>query len=361
MRFWVVFWVMCVLVMGVTAQEAQVLDMGSNLRLRAEPSTTSETLAFLPPRSPLIILSRSAGNSWYEVQTADGKRGWVNADYVNVGALGDNVTTQVIPVPYDVNSLLSGVTSNVRTIYTRGQRLGNRGNVFSKVGDSITFAPFNLQLVGERTYTLAEYGYLQPMIDHFSGVFARTHNSFANVSLAAVGGWNSGTLLRASYADKELCLEGETPLECEYRVVKPAFALIMIGTNDVGFFNEADYRNNLRIIVQKSIEMGVIPILSTIPPRTDNETNQARVPRFNAIITETARAFRVPLIDYYASMINLRDYGLLSDGVHPNIPPQGYVGSANFNADNLGYGYVMRNLTYLHALDAVWRTATRRN
>ena len=39
---------------------------------------------------------------------------------------------------------------------------------------------------------------------------------------------------------------------------------------------------------------------------------------------------------------------------HPNIPPHGYEGCADFRTPNLPFGYVMRNLTLLEGLYAVW-------
>lgn len=355
------FWLLVLLwlAFGAAAQQAEVLDTGASLRLRAEPNTAAAILALLPPRTPLTLLSRSAGNTWYEVETADGQRGWVKAEFVRVSSL-EEVATQTIALPLDPAPFVSGITSRVRSIYSYGQTLGNRDRVFSKIGDSITFAPFNLRMVGEGSYTLSEYAYLQPMIAHFSSVFARTHNAFANESLAAQVGWSSTALLRASFADKALCLPDETPLACEYRLVKPAFALIMIGTNDAGFLDEATYRNNLRAIVQRSVDTGVVPILSTLPARRDQEAAQAQALRFNTIIRQTARALRVPLIDLYAALETLPDAGLSPDGVHLSLPPRGYADCAVFTAENLSYGYTVRNLLQLHALDAVWRAAAQR-
>jgi hypothetical protein len=41
------------------------------------------------------------------------------------------------------------------------------------------------------------------------------------------------------------------------------------------------------------------------------------------------------------------------DGVHPSPAPAGH--NADFQPQYLGYGYTIRNLTALQALDAVWR------
>jgi hypothetical protein len=54
-------------------------------------------------------------------------------------------------------------------------------------------------------------------------------------------------------------------------------------------------------------------------------------------------------------MAGLPRGGLSDDGLHPSASPAGYQGAADFNGDNLQYGYVMRNLTMLQVLDTVWR------
>ena len=135
--------------------------------------------------------------------------------------------------------LAASVTERVRVIYTVGQALGNRANVFSKVGDSISVSRSFLGPVGEGRYQLGDHGYLQPVIDHFSAAPARQGNSFENRSLAAGEGWAAWAALDPQFADAALCAPGETPLACEYRLTRPAFALIMFGTNDAGYRSAA--------------------------------------------------------------------------------------------------------------------------
>jgi hypothetical protein len=143
------------------------------------------------------------------------------------------------------------------------------------------------------------------------------------------------------------------PLECEYRLAKPSVALIMFGTNDSGGMPIAEFQRNLQRIVQISIDMGVIPVLSTIPPKHYNPATDGRVPEFNQVIIATARAYDVPLWNYGLVMSRLPGEGLDPDGVHPSIPPSG--NSAIFTADQLRYGYTMRNLTALQVLYTLWQ------
>jgi hypothetical protein len=247
-------------------------------------------------------------------------------------------------------SLSEAVTRRIRTIYDIGQALGNRADVFSKVGDSITVSFYFLQPIGEGIYDLDGYDELQPVIDHFSA--ASAYNSFANPSLAAGVGWAAWGALDPSLADPAACLPGESPLVCEYRATRPAIALIMFGTNDAAYRSSQQYRSDLLEIVRISKEMGVIPILSTIPIIPGYEQ---QVRELNGVVVEITTAESLPIWNYADAMDNLPNHGLGPDNLHPSVPPAGYQAVADFHPANLQYGYVTRNLTALQMLDMVWR------
>jgi hypothetical protein len=246
----------------------------------------------------------------------------------------------------------ASVIERVRVIYTVGQSMGNRADVFSKVGDSITASPSFLGPIGEGRYQLGDYGYLQAAIDHFSVSNAREGSSFLNPSLAAGIGWSAWAALDPQFSDATQCAPGETPLVCEYRLTRPAFALIMFGTNDTGYRTSAEYEGDLRRIVDVSESMGVVPILSTIPSRPEMPE---RVAEFNRIVREVAAANALPVWDYYAALEGLPNDGLAWDNIHPSSPDEWYQDAADFRPQNLIYGYVIRNLTALQVLDSVWR------
>ncbi len=321
------------------------------LRLRAGPGLNFAVLDMLPDGTPLTIISRTADAAWLEVQTTDPYRlGWVYADYVTVHIDLDVLTASTGPLNF--TSLISGISDNARRIYAQGQRRGNQPNVFAKVGDSITVSYHMFHPIGEGRYMLADYAYLQPVIDYFSSAPVRDGNAFTSESVAAGVGWNAAAVLLPEFADVAQCLPDEMPLLCEYRLVRPAFALIMFGTNDVGYVPEVDYRHNLERIVQISIDQGVVPVLSTIPPRTGYEE---AVMRFNQIVRDVATQYDIPLWDYGYAMAVYGQTSLTFDGVHPSLPPRGHEDVAFFYEDHLPYGYVLRNLSALHVLDALWR------
>lgn len=249
-------------------------------------------------------------------------------------------------------AILSGITDKTHAIYRLGQQLGNRANVFSKVGDSLTVATYVLYPVGWGAANLRQYQALLPVVEYFSAANARDGNSFANISLAADNGWTTQSVFDPARANHELCLPGEAPLICEYRLVRPAVALILLGTNDVAELSAAVYRDNMRRIIEISVNRGIVPVVSTLPQR---EGYGEQIAEFNAILWDLAQEYGIPLWDYGLAMSSLPDGGLSQDGVHPSWPPGDFVAAADFSAGNLRYGYTLRNLTALLVLDILWR------
>jgi hypothetical protein len=238
---------------------------------------------------------------------------------------------------------LSGVTANARAIYLRGLELGNRDFAFSMVGDSNTDNPAFMLPFDLGQYDLGDYADLALTIGYFEGSFSRD-------SAAAVGGFSTSKVLDPAQADGR-CNGGESPLACEYRLHQPSVALILLGTGDQhtwqGF--EARYRQ----IIEYSITQGVIPVLITKADDLESLENTAPPGYINSLIRQLAVAYDVPLLDLRAAVDGLPNRGCLPDGFHYNAPPDGRT--AVFDAAHLQYGYTVRNLTALQALDALRR------
>jgi hypothetical protein len=346
----------------------------SRIRLRATPGTAGEVLGFLDSAARLTIRGRSADSAWLEVRVSESNTdtvGWVAAQYVRLanGQALDEATLNSLPIlgvaveapptpTSDVNGgngipgWLSGITAHTREIFLKGKSLGNRPNVFSRVGDSISASAYFLTPIGRGQYNLGAYGYLSGVIEYFSQANARVGNSFVNPPLAARDGWSAFNVLQTRTTPDPIC--GLEPyLICEYNLVKPSVALIMFGTNDSGSGVPEQFEGNLRQIVQISIDHGVIPVLSTMPPRPVNADQIARVTTFNNVIRTVAQQYGVPLWDYFAVMDKAPNSGLGPDNLHPSIPPGG--ATAYFTPENLQYGYTIRNLMALQVLDVLWR------
>jgi hypothetical protein len=243
------------------------------------------------------------------------------------------------------------VTSNLKTIAMIGQARGNNLVVFTKVGDSITVGERFLYPFGNGKYQLGDHTYLQPVIDAFLQTPVRKGNSFNNPSVASAIGWAAYNVLAPRNADPYQCEAGESPLVCEYRIIQPSIAFIMLGTNDVGYRTQDEYAHDMSEIVSQSMEMGVIPILTTIPPQPRVAD---RVAAFNTILRDLAANNNLPLIDFAAAMSELPGNGLAYDNVHPSWPPGDDELAAYFTPDNLRYGYTVRNLLTLQMLDRIW-------
>ncbi len=155
------------------------------------------------------------------------------------------------------------------------------------------------------------------------------------------------------------CRVGEPRLECEYRKLRPAVAIVMYGTNDLGRSSDpSHFRARLRELVRVSVDRGVIPILSTIPPRLDRRSMDRRVAAYNAAIARVAREEQVPLLNYWRSLQGPRviRFGLSRDGVHPAAFDHRPL---DFGRRGLRYGVNLRNLTALQALHKVRRVVLR--
>lgn len=341
-----------------SAPGAQVCATCSELRLRDAPGTAGGIIGFLDANTPLTLIGRTADNTWVQIVLADGRNGWVAAQYltitIDLNVLSVTGTAQDAPsVGPATIDIVSGVTSNSRQIFLDGRAKGNLVHVFTRVGDSMSASPNFLMPIGTGNYRLGDYAYLGGAISFFSGPNGRGQNPFAASSIAARNSWSTESVLNPANADPGLCAAGETPLACEYRVNRPSVALIMLGTNDAGGMPLETFRANLSRIVQISINMGVIPVLSTIPPKHYNPATDGRVGQFNQVIVAVAQGYDVPLWNYWLAMSRLPGEGLAADGVHPSSAADGL--NAVFDVAHLRYGYPTRNLTALQVLYTLWQ------
>ncbi len=231
------------------------------------------------------------------------------------------------------------ISDRLREIYRLGLTLGNNPHVFSRIGDCASAAP--AFLVGfDHNYNLGGYTYLQPAIDYFRGSFERP-------SLAAKAGLNTAGLLTTLWTGDQ-CLSHETLLDCQYRLDRPSFAIISIGTNEAYYIHHdpASFERNLRKIIEDTIDKGIIPILGTKADDFEGDNS------INATIARLALEYDLPLWNFWLATRPLTNQGL-SDASHLNT-----VSYANFTdfsiPHSLEYGMQMRNLTALQMLYFLW-------
>jgi hypothetical protein len=228
------------------------------------------------------------------------------------------------------------VSQRVREIYQNGLALGNHPQVFSRIGDCASAAP--AFLVGfDGKYNLGEYTALQPAVDYF-------HGSFGRPSLAAKAGLNSAGLLTTLWTGKE-CKKNESLLDCQYRLDRPSFAFIAIGTNEAYYVHEnpGSFEHNMRIILEDTIAKGVVPILGT---KADNVEGDQSI---NATIARLAMEYQVPLWNFWLAVQPLPEHGMVEP---EHLNSVSYLHFTDFSISNsLQYGMQVRNLTALQMLE----------
>jgi hypothetical protein len=106
-------------------------------------STVDLTLPLVAPTVP------GSYTSLWSFQAPGGTR-FGTPPYIQIVVPG--AATSTTPYPH-----ISGITFTARQIYLNGQGMGRRPNVFSKVGDSITFAWHYLRPIGDGIYDLHAY------------------------------------------------------------------------------------------------------------------------------------------------------------------------------------------------------------
>ncbi len=241
------------------------------------------------------------------------------------------------PIAWQNMPVIPVVGPRVIEIYRQGLMLGNNPHAFSKIGDCGTTPAWFLGDFDHdpQFYNLGEYTSLQPVIQEFRGSFSRT-------SLAARSGFNASSVFSPLWSDPKQCQPQEAPLGCEYRVNRPILALITLGTNDI--WHPDVFEEQMRKIIEFSINRGVIPVLAT---KADNIEGDGSI---NATISKLAVEYGIPLWNYWLAVQPLPEHGLQEDGAHLTWGPNRFDDPQNMNN-----AWPIRNLTALQVLDALWR------
>ena len=264
---------------------------------------------------------------------------------------GTRTSTRAEPAPassadataLDPGAALSpAVIAHAREIASRRTR---REDVFIKVGDSATVNRAFMQCFSDDDeIALDGRDALRPLIDRVRATRVRGTDSFRRESRAAGVGWSVYRVLSGP----------SSALAEEVRAMSPRYALVMFGGNDVETGSLRRYESRMNELVDRLTRWGVVPILSTIPPRNDDPEADQQVPRFNAALRALAEERRLPLVDLHAAMLAQPDRGLASDGVHPSAPVRGgRAHGCDLTAEGLEHGQNVRNLLNLQMIAAL--------
>lgn len=225
--------------------------------------------------------------------------------------------------------VLPSVSERAREIYQRGLAMGNNVHSFSKIGDCQS-VPASFLGIYDRAgeYSFQEgHQSLQETIDMYSGLFGREGE-------AVRGGFNTATVISPLWANNQVCLPGENPIECENRINNPSIVFISLEVWFSGRTPEV-YEKYLRRIIEYNIEQGVVPILAT---KADNVEGDHSI---NYTIAKLAYEYDVPLWNFWLAVQSAPNHGLDptdETGFHLNVE-----------------GWNIRSYTALQALDKVRR------
>jgi hypothetical protein len=229
------------------------------------------------------------------------------------------------------------VKARVQEIFLLGQEMGRNPRAFSKLGDSTIENPQFMTRFDntEFSYNLAEFDYLQPVIDFYRGSFGRE-------GAAVRRGLHTWSVFDPMWATDPACMSGETMLECEFRVWNPSILFVRMGSNDSGIPGQVE--KNLKQIVEFSLENGVIPIMGTKADRFEGSNIN------NQIIRQIAADYQVPLWDFDLIAGTIPGRGLGDDRVHMT-----YFFEHDYS-DPRAYrtGNGIHTLTGLMMLEAIW-------
>jgi hypothetical protein len=248
------------------------------------------------------------------------------------------------PAGKTYSPMTRSVVDRLRTVLSKST---GRRNVFMKVGDSMTISNHFLKCFADDTVELGAYGHLEATRRFFNEVLlGPPKTSFNRASLSNRVGWTAADVRRGS----------PSPLETEISGTRPAFAVLMFGSNGSRLDVVHAFEHDLLGDVDQLLSRGVIPLMSTIPPKINKPESMAAIPDMNAIIRAIAQSRQLPLMDYYTALLDLPDYGLNGDGVHPQpYVVQWKAHGCWLNEDALKWGMNVRNLLVLTSLDRVKR------
>jgi hypothetical protein len=327
---------------------------GVGLSAEGTPTDATGTTADPTTTDPPTTESPTGPGTTTEVDGTS-STGAPTTDTGDESSTGDESTTgepegphpELYPFDRTHSPITAYVAERMRAIATPGPM----DAVFAKIGGSATASSRFLAClaVPQMIQQLpADEPNLQATIDYFNVQVDDAATSFSRVSLAAMAGWSSA----------ELVAGAPTPIGAELTAIGPRFALVLTGTEDLAKAQPAalfTFAEHLLTAVEELTTAGVVPILSTLPQRTDLPETLPYIPRYNAVIRAVAQGRQVPLVDLGFALAGTPNFGL-ADGVDLSVFVSADLDRpCHFSEAALQFGYNVRNLESLRALDRARR------
>jgi hypothetical protein len=254
-------------------------------------------------------------------------------------------------------------------VVAAGRSQGSRAGVFAKVGDSITASPDFLVPIGCGAVDYGRWSVLAATVARWSATVPHgwldpgcpAATSFTRVGASAAPGWRVADLVRPRSAADALCQPVPTSaIDCELAAIRPSLALVEIGSNDlvtpdgehVDPAGLHDFEPGFRQLVRTIVAHGVVPVVSTVPPRHRPPEAEPLVAELNDIVVRVAGEEHVPVWDYWLALQSSSQFGMAYDWVHPSPAP---TGAGDLRDAAMDWGYNVRNRTALQVLAKLTR------
>lgn len=223
--------------------------------------------------------------------------------------------------------IIPEVTETARAIYRKGIAMGNNTHAFSKVADCHNVKDSFLGFFDHpgQYSDITGVSELEDTINNFQGYFDRNGQ-------ATQRGFNAAAVLSPLWADPEVCLPDENPLECELRITRPIFVLVSL---EFWFEDRTPetYERYMRQIIEYTMSQGAVPILAT---KADNVEKDHSI---NLTTAKLAVEYDLPLWNWWAAAQPLGDHGI-------------DVGRDNFHITIEAWN--VRSKSFLQVLDYLW-------
>ncbi len=203
--------------------------------------------------------------------------------------------------------VLPVVSDTAYDIYWYGvQELGTNPHYISRIGDCHSESDVFLGIYDTDYYELSDENlYMTDAIDFFRG-------SFSQISYSVHAGMSVSSVLTSTWSDPSVCQLYESALDCEIRVNNPSIMFVNLGSNWIAGVGMDVYYDYLSEIVQKLLDHGILPILSS---KADNVEGDYGI---NETTVQVARDFDIPFYNFWVVAQRLPYKGLdpARDGIH---------------------------------------------
>jgi hypothetical protein len=238
--------------------------------------------------------------------------------------------TRILPKNWQDWPIIPQATNRSKEIFKDGKTKGVNLNAYSKIGDCQNVKESFMGIYDTGRYFLLDSQKdWQQTIDQFKGFYNRDSFAFGQ-------GLNVAAALSPLHSDPSNCQSGENPIECELRVINPAYAFIRFERWYPDVTPPETYEKYLRQIIDLVIEHGTVPILMT---KADNVEGGQQI---NQIIVNLAYEYDIPLYNWWKAAQALPNRGLdpLRDDLF-HIDPE--------------YAWTEQSAYGLGTLDSIWK------